>query len=268
LIECSRLPTFSAASLKLGITQPALSESIKRLESDVGGALFYRSKSGISLTPLGRKVLDYARTAVDAIDFLERQNSQLEDAHGLVSIVLGCHPLVASYVLPQALLKISKQVRLTLRHERSRVIQDEVQRGIIDLGLVVNPISNPDLVIRKLGTDTVKVWTAKAHHLSGQSQLFCDPELVQTQAILRKWKARPERLVASSSLELVTRLTCTGTGFGILPERAVRIYGPDLIEVQGAPRHQDQICLLHRPEFGRNEFEKKLIRSLVLDPTH
>ncbi len=53
LIVCENKSISHAAKLK-GISQPTLTESIKRLERDMGSSLFYRSKKGVSLTSIGK----------------------------------------------------------------------------------------------------------------------------------------------------------------------------------------------------------------------
>jgi DNA-binding transcriptional LysR family regulator len=53
-----------------------------------------------------------------------------------------------------------------------------------------------------------------------------------------------------------------GLGYGILPERAVRMLGAPLNRVKGLPFYRDEICLVWRPEFGKTDFEKFVIESL------
>ena len=61
-LAASTCKTINQAAHKLEISQPALSESLKRLEQDVGYILFYRSRSGIELTPSGRSFLPIAQS--------------------------------------------------------------------------------------------------------------------------------------------------------------------------------------------------------------
>ncbi|GGP21100.1 LysR family transcriptional regulator [Silvimonas iriomotensis] len=61
---------FTEAADRLHVTQSALSKQIKRLESDLGGALFSRSNAGTQLTPLGRDLLTDAHKLVNGADAL------------------------------------------------------------------------------------------------------------------------------------------------------------------------------------------------------
>jgi len=260
-LEASRSKTMSEASKKLGITQPAFSESIKRLESDLGEILFYRSRSGITLTPNGQAVLQSARAAVSHLSEIEGFHQQGTHFGGRV-ITIGCHPTVASYCLPEALKELHKKApdyKVNLRHDLSRNIQSEIQQGRIDIGVVVNPHPSPDLVILKAAQDEVAVWTAKK---GAQQKVFCNLELFQTQAILRKWKFQPHVKVDTSSLELIVRLTEAGLGYGILPERAVRLVNSDLKRVDATPTYQDLISIMFRPEFGKSKIERAVIEAL------
>ena len=69
-ITASSSSTLTEAANLLTISQPALSESIKRLENDLGFKVFYRSKTGIHLTPSGRDFLIKAKSAIQAVDEL------------------------------------------------------------------------------------------------------------------------------------------------------------------------------------------------------
>jgi DNA-binding transcriptional LysR family regulator len=59
---------FGDAARVVGITQPPLSQGLRRLESLVGAKLFERSAGGVELTPAGAALLPYARRALSSID--------------------------------------------------------------------------------------------------------------------------------------------------------------------------------------------------------
>jgi DNA-binding transcriptional LysR family regulator len=261
-IECAGCKTLSEAAKGLEITQPALSESIKRLESDLGEILFFRSRAGISLTPSGRVVLERARTTMSGLHEIESVGLD-QNRFGSRVISIGCHPVVASYALPAALKSLERSApdfKVNLRHDLSRTILTEIQQGRIDIGLVVNAQATPDLIVRKVAVDEVAVWSARGQP---SERVFCDPSLIQTQSILRKWKKQPANRVESSSLELIARLTATGLGYGILPARAVRLSGAKLHRETGLPVYQDTIYVIYRPEFGKNKVERTVIDALA-----
>lgn len=266
-MEVTQARTMSEAAKKLGITQPALSESVKRLESDLAQILLYRSRSGITLTPSGQAVLTSAKNALSYLAEIESVRL-LGTRFGSRVITIGCHVTVASYGLPATLKILERKApdyKINLRHGLSRTIQSEIQQGKIDVGVVVNANPSPDLVIRKLAGDEVAVWAGK-HGTS--DKVFCNLDLVQTQAILRKWRNQPPVVVHTESLELILQLAETGLGFGILPERAVRLHESrhgsfDLRRVENTPVFQDTISLLYRPEFGKSSLEREVVQALT-----
>lgn len=68
LVAVVDLRSFTKAAAKLGVTQPAVSAQIKRLQLLLGGELFDRSVQGISLTPQGDLVVSYARRLLSIND--------------------------------------------------------------------------------------------------------------------------------------------------------------------------------------------------------
>lgn len=261
-IEVATSRTMREGAEKLGITQPALSESIKRLEKDLGEVLFYRSRSGITLTPGGQKTWTQAKEAFKLLGILgadqDRNNSRV--------ITIGCHSLIASYFLPKAFRLIQLEnpfYQIQLRHDLSRIIQMDVQQGKIDIGLVVNPLPSPDLISRPLARDEICVWQNKAAQTAGLDRIFCNLSLLQTQSILRKWKNRPSQIINIESLELIARFTSEGLGYGIIPARAIELLNmKNCVKLEGAPIFQDTISILYRPEFGKHPHERFVITAL------
>ncbi|MGZ3742306.1 MAG: hypothetical protein ACXWRA_00480 [Pseudobdellovibrionaceae bacterium] len=54
-----------------------------------------------------------------------------------------------------------------------------------------------------------------------------------------------------------------GIGYGIIPERAVLLLGAKLNKHADLPQYKDSICLVYRPEFGKNRFEKEVLAALA-----
>ncbi|MFC3455728.1 LysR family transcriptional regulator [Amycolatopsis speibonae] len=63
--------TLSAAAAVLGLTQPTVTECLRRAERVAGGPLFHRDRSGARITPLGELVLSHARGVLDELARLE-----------------------------------------------------------------------------------------------------------------------------------------------------------------------------------------------------
>lgn len=262
-VATARCTTIIQAAKMLEIGQPSLSESIKRLEDDCGKVLFYRSRSGIQLTTEGKVFLSTAQKAISALKELEAADDT-ENIFGQREISIGCHPTVAQYAIPKALAELKRKApdyKVELRHDLSRTIQAEIQRGRIDVGIVINPVEVPDLVIRNLGKDQVGVWTSKTGP-ADHDTIICNLDLFQTQSILKKWKNKPAKVISTESLELIARLVGENLGYGILPERAVKLSGLPLKKIASLPSFEDQISLVHRPEFGKSVPEKLLIEAL------
>lgn len=262
--ETSGCSTIVQAAKKLEISQPALSESIKRLETDLGFILFYRSRSGIQLTPSGKLFLLKAQKAQQALNELDLENSG-ETLFGGRNISIGCHPTVAQYCLPKALShlkRVAPDYKIEIRHDLSRNIQTEIQRGNIDIGVVINPVEVPDLVIQKLAVDHIYVWSNQSE--KDHDTIICNQNLFQTQSILRRWTKKPKRIIHTDSLELITRFVDEGLGLGIIPERAVFLSEFKLKKMPSLPTYKDHIGLVHRPEFGGIPAEKLTAEALKM----
>lgn len=260
-VETSTCSTIIQSASRLEISQPALSESIKRLESDLGYAVFYRSRTGIKLTPLGRAFLIKAKALIQSINDLSFSTEENFFSHQ--SIKIGCHVTVAQYSIPKALSFLKTKApnyQIELIHDFSRNIQTEVQKGNIDIGIVINPSIVPDLVIQKLTNDIVGVWSHKKYQEF--DTVICNLNLFQTQSILKKWREKPAKVISTDSLELICRLVNEKIGYGILPERAVQLSGFDFKNWSECPTYKDELSLIYRPEFGKSPAEKLMIQSL------
>jgi DNA-binding transcriptional LysR family regulator len=266
-LEIASTLNLSRAAERLGVSQPALSLAIKRLEESLGHPLILRGRAGVQLTPGGRRFLSRARTLVEQWDTL-LQEERTGEAEIRGRYTLGAHPSVALLTLDRflpPLLRDHPRLELKFVHDVSRRIAEEIIAFRVDLGLVVNPPAHPDLVIRPLFTDEFTVWTAAG---GDASTLLLDPELAQSQRIqraLERRSARFGRLVTSSSLEVIASMTARGVGVGILPARVARRQtAPPLEPWNGgrAPRVADLVCLVCRAETLTSPGARRLLQSV------
>lgn len=266
-LELCQSKNLTRASEKLGLSQPALSHALKRLEEKLGTALFERSKNGLRLTRPGERLEHKGRALLAEWDSVHHYVREEENqVSGVYKI--GCHPSVAIYSLPHFLPDLLRDfplIDLRLVHGLSRTIAEQVISHKLDLGIVVNPPRHPDLVIKELCQDEVSVWVSKKKERS--PVIICDPNLLQTQWVLRQLEKvglRFSRTIHSSNLEVISHLVASGCGAGILPTRVVRTVVPDTLVLAHpkAPRFTDKICLIYRPELKKNLGGRSLIERV------
>src|SRR3990167_3087586 len=271
-IELAQILNFSRASERIGISQPSLSVAIKRLEKAIGTDLFIRRKKGVTLTPAGKRLLSHAKQLLQS---WESVKSAALASHYAVqgSISIGCHPSIALFSLPKflpELLATYPKLEVRLKHDLSRKILENVIDLSVDVGIVVNPIKHPDLVLQKLFDDKVTFWhstdTQHPHQNlhSGEALIICDPELLQTQWLLKrinKLGIKYQRIISSSSLEVIASLTAHGCGVGILP-KSVFQSANKLKKVASSPVYSDEIYLAYRHENREIKAIQEIIRAI------
>ena len=258
-IEVASTLNVSKAAERLGISQPTLTIAIQRLERAIDMPLFIRSKQGVTLTQPGKQLLLHTRHLLQGWETIRtRALASVHEIRG--SYTFGCHPSVALYALGSfipKLLEENLELEIKLVHDLSRNITESIIQLEIDIGLVVNPIKHPDLIIRKLCDDEVTLWVGNGNKkiqdpYSGAAVLICDPSLIQTQELLKKLKKSQihyRRIIPSSNLEIITQLVVDGAGIGIIPGRVATFKSTTQIQkIPQAPSFHDEICLIYRVE--------------------
>lgn len=265
--ELARSLNVTRASERLGVTQPALTQTLKRLENAGGAALFLRSKKGLQLTRAGERLL---RSSQELLEAWDRVTHSIKESEGEIAgtFKLGCHTAVAKYTLPvflKGLLDAHPRLEFQFRHDLSRHIADEVIQWKLDFGIVVNPPAHPDLVIRTLCEDEVTLWQVPG---SARDVLIFDPDLLQSREILEKLKKtgpKFPRSLTSSSLETIAALVKSGVGVGILPRRVLKSEGEGPVRkvCSTAPVVRDRICLVYRAGTQNNRAARAVIDAIL-----
>jgi DNA-binding transcriptional LysR family regulator len=264
-LEIFRTKHISNAAVRLGITQPTLTQSLQKIESKLNVSLFIRTKQGVLATEAGRAF--YTR----ALALQENWEGLQTEVHKLKNEIsgkykLGCHPAVGGYTLPPLLRSLNTEapgIELAVTHDSSRMITERLISYEIDLAYVINPSRHRDLILVKLGEDQVTFWKKKGLSKPPE-RIFADQSLTQTESLLSKVHKKHFRnwqVLQSSSLELIRTLTLEGQGIGILPARTATSDSKDLVPYdETLPIFHDEIYLAYRKEILSHRSGKELIR--------
>ncbi|HIW50853.1 MAG TPA: LysR family transcriptional regulator [Candidatus Blautia intestinavium] len=126
----------------LHVTQPTLSRQMMDLERELGVTLMLRGKNGLTLTDDGIFFRQRAQEIVELADrleksFVERQNN----ISGMV--VIGASETVGSQTLARLIKEFSRKypaVQFTLYNETVDNIKDRLDKGLVDIGLLLEPV--------------------------------------------------------------------------------------------------------------------------------
>lgn len=166
----ARIGHITNAAERLGVSQPALSASIKKLETEVGATLLHRTAKGVDLTEAGQAFLEHAEEAIRRADAGAQAVRELVGLErGLIRI--GGGATAVGYLLPPAISAFSREhagVRFYIREAGSQSVCESVLTGDLDFGIVTLPIRVPgesDLLTIPLVLDELRLIVPDDHSL-------------------------------------------------------------------------------------------------------
>lgn len=139
--------THKAAQL-LGVTQPAVSQGIKRLEAQAGLNLFQRRGGRLVPTPEANALMTEVDRAFIGMEAVEHRLNSIRD-FGLDRLELSCYPAFGLGFMPRALAKWRQQLdgvpqagrpQVSLQVLSSKDVREQVQRGLCDFGLMADEL--------------------------------------------------------------------------------------------------------------------------------
>jgi len=274
-LEVARLGSISRASEKIGISQPSLSLAIQRVEDSLGEKLLVREKRGTKLTKAGESLL---ANSLLMIEVWNKIKSEVKSVNESISgeFIVGCHPEVAIDSLPlflPNLLEKYPELNINLKHGHSREITSDVIDMKVDVGIVVNPEQHLDLVIKYLSNDQVSFWVGQGKKpmqqpSTGESVLICDTNMLQSQALIKKYKKagfKYRHIISTADLEVALSLVESGCGIGILPsEVALRHPQYKLKRIEGSPSVNDKVAIIYRRENRVVSAIQKIVDAIVV----
>lgn len=131
----------SLAAEKLYVSQPAITQTIQKLEDQLGSSLFFRTKSGMELTETGKMLYEFTSQSIEILDNVEYRFSKYENLEvGEIKIRTGSN--VAKMILYDALEKFGKDypnIKVEIATGAPNQSIEMLYSGEIDMVLVYLP---------------------------------------------------------------------------------------------------------------------------------
>ena len=250
-LEAARQRNFTRAAAKLRLAQAALSEQMRKLESEFGTPLFNRGRRETVLTPAGETLRLHAESLLDHAALARRAVSDLVGLRG-GRLTIGSIPSVSACLLPAAIAafrKLHPLVELALFEGTSEAVAGWVEGGRVEFGIVQLPTSGGSFDEHLLLTETFVAFVPNTHPVARQRSISL-AKLAAEPFVLYKGRVRDSALTAcrdagfepriaceSSELETIRSLVSVGLGIAILPQLATRqpTAGCVVVPIRGNP---------------------------------
>ena len=260
---------FTRAAARLGVAQPSVSSQIRRLESDLGEALFDRGPAGVGLTQAGEVLLPLARRILADVDEAAVHVHEVARL-GRGRLALGATPSLCTGLLPDVLARYHAAhpgVRVGLFEEGSRALVGRLESGEVELALVILPLHRTGLQTTAVASEELALVVAPGPSLPvtdaggttvtvGQLRdvplvMFREGYDLRSATLAACHSAGFEPLLATEGGEMdgVLAMVAAGIGAAVVPSivaaarpdlRTLRFEGADLRRTIGLARRADR----------------------------
>lgn len=236
-LAVARTLNFTRAAADCGVTQPALSRGIQRLEEVLGGPLILRERSLTQLTEFGRTMLPLLQQTYDAAEAVRHRAERHRRHQDEAPLRLGICPFLAMGPFLTPLRSVAEAIEgavVEIRRGAEPLLLDWLMSGAIDVAVMPQFRPLPERLRHwPLWSQGLEAWLPASHPLARESgplplqtlrdepmvALAVDPAADAARALAReRLGIRGPRRHAASGPEEVAAMVALGLGWGIAPE--------------------------------------------------
>ncbi len=229
--------SFSRAARQTHVSQPSLSQQIRKLEDELGARLFDRLGRTVRLTEIGQTFLPRARAVLHELEAARGDLAQQRDSLG-GSITIGVIPTVAPYLLPPHLTTFSRkfpEAKISIVEEITPVLLERLRAGTIDLAVLALPIRGNEFESFPILTEPLFAAVPKSHRLARTKALALKDLRLEPFLLLRdghcfrenaltacdRARIHPQIVFESGQFSSLLSMVAAGMGVSIVPEMAI-----------------------------------------------
>ena len=172
-LEVVKLGSFSEVARKLGISQPAVSFQIQKLESDLGVRLLDRNQKAITMTEAGKRLLLFAESVEEESNRLRHDIDQLrEEVTG--NLIIASSTIPGEFMLPSLLARfkaLHPAIRAEVKISDSLSVISGVRNGIYEVGFCGVVPEEQDLESFRVAEDEIALIVFPEHPFAGRGEV-------------------------------------------------------------------------------------------------
>ncbi|OZE95490.1 LysR family transcriptional regulator [Rhodococcoides fascians] len=245
---------FGRAATRLGLAQPAVSQSVRQLEKELGVALFERTTRQVRRTPAGE--FFYRETVRNLDGLAHTRRSVRRIAAGRQGLIRLGFTGTSSFDRLPVIARTAKQrmpgVALEIHGDLlTPALVDGLRSGQLDLAVLRPPVAGTDIVVRTIAEESLVAALPIDHRLSVEPVLaitdlaqedfvmYSDPDSAVNDAVARCCRAAgftPRRQHAAPGTSVLLALVAAGLGIALVPEsaRALPLGGVTFREIENS----------------------------------
>ena len=292
IVAVARERHFGHAAESCHISQPTLSVAVRKLEDELGVTLFERGPGEMTMTPIGRRIVEQAQRVLEEAAVIRQLASQGQDElAGMLR--LGVIYTIGPYLLPHLIPRLHRRapnMPLQIEESYTALLGARLKAGDLDVLILSLPFDEPGVatqavyeepfvVLMPLGHPLEAATQVDAATLARQDLLLLGPGHCFRDQVLRfcpecnrlsVTSDNMQRTLEGSSLETIRLMVATGIGITVLPYTSVNgyAYPSDLLSVRPfeAPAPTRVVALAWRKSFPRQRVIALLAEAIRACP--
>ena len=287
IVAVARERHFGRAASSCFVSQPTLSVAVKKLEEELGVALFERAAGDVTITPTGTLIVEQAQRVLEEVSLVKQLAEQGKDPLA-GTLRLGVIYTIGPYLLPHLiprLREIAPQMQLLLEENYTTRLAEMLKQGEIDLAILAEPFHEGGISTQALYDEDFVVATPKGHaweglssiaseQLSDENVLLLSPgncfrdQVLQTCSDLNRESMSVgslQRTLQGSSLTTIRHMVAGGIGVRVLPATSVSVGDDTLLSIRPfmAPIPSRRVILAWRRNFPRHAAIEAVRQALL-----
>jgi LysR family hydrogen peroxide-inducible transcriptional activator len=282
IVAVARELHFGKAASACFVSQPTLSVAVKKLEDELGIVLFERHKHDVTVTPVGKKIVEQAQRVLEQAKTIKLLAEEGKDPlKG--NLKLGVIYTIGPYLLPKIIPKLhasAPDLRLIIDEDFTSNLADKLRQGDLDMVIVSTPFDIHGITTDVLYKEPFVVAMPKGHPLTRKKSVKVDDLADETLLLLKSgncfrdqvMEACPacrtgvfnknsiQQTLEGSSIETIRQMVMAGSGITVLPNSSIGDNPQDnpMLEYRpfSRPVPKREVALAYRESYPR----KKLIQ--------
>lgn len=247
IVAVAKERNFRRAAEKCFVSQPALSLAIKKLEEDLGVLIFERSRTDVSPTPIGEKIVVQAIRAIEEVNHIreiaKQGNNQLSGPFRL-GLIYSVGPYLLPEIIP-ILRHKAPDMPLDIEENLTTQLEMQLKNGVIDAAIVALPFNvagvntlplydEKYIVMVPIDHPWANKTSIKAEALIDENVLLLNSGHCYSHQVLEACPdlSRKGQVLQGNSLETIRNMVASNLGITVLPcSAATERYDNPLVKV-------------------------------------